>query len=159
MLFLGIDPGYAIVGYGVVEKKQRNFIAREYGTITTSANTSIEIRLEKIHRDLKKLIKEIQPDVVAVEELFFYKNIKTAIDVGQARGVIVLTAQLSRTPIMEFTPLQVKQALTGYGRADKQQMQRMVQSLLKLKTLPQPDDAADALAIALCAAQSWRSKM
>ena len=154
MLFLGIDPGYAIVGYGVVEKKQRNFIAREYGTITTSANTSIEIRLEKIHRDLKKLIKEIQPDVVAVEELFFYKNIKTAIDVGQARGVIVLTAQLSRTPIMEFTPLQVKQALTGYGRADKQQMQRMVQSLLKLKTLPQPDDAADALAIALCAAQT-----
>ncbi len=154
MLFLGIDPGYAIVGYGVVEKKQRGFIAREYGTLTTSANVPIEIRLEKIHRDLKKLIKELHPDVIAVEELFFYKNLKTAIDVGQARGVILLTAQLVNIPLVEFTPLQVKQALTGYGRADKQQMQRMVQSLLKLKTLPQPDDAADALAIALCAAQT-----
>ena len=152
MLFLGIDPGYAIMGYGVVEKKQRGFFAREYGTITTPASTPIEIRLEKIHRDLKTCIKNLRPDIIAVEELFFYKNLKTAIDVGQARGVIILTAQLSHIPLMEFTPLQVKQALTGYGRADKQQMQRMVTSLLKLKKIPQPDDAADALALAICAA-------
>lgn len=156
MIFLGIDPGYAIVGYGVVEKKQRGFVAREYGVITTPSSDSIEIRLAAIHHSLKKLIQEIKPAVIAVEELFFYKNLKTAIDVGQARGVILLTAQLAHIPIMEATPLQVKQALTGYGRADKQQMQRMVQSLLKLKTLPQPDDAADALAIALCAAQTLR---
>ncbi|MBT3412600.1 MAG: crossover junction endodeoxyribonuclease RuvC [Candidatus Jacksonbacteria bacterium] len=153
MLFLGIDPGYAIVGYGVIKKEKSTFKAKEYGTIQTSPDIPIEERLLLIYNDCKKLLKEINPDVVAIEQLFFYKNVTTAMNVSQARGIVVLAAHQAKKPIVEATPLQIKQALTGYGKADKQQMQRMVQTLLKLKEIPKPDDAADALAVALYAAQ------
>lgn len=158
MLFLGIDPGYAIVGYGVVEKQNSSFKAKEYGTIQTSANTPIENRLSLIYNDCKKLFKEVKPDVIAIEQLFFYKNVTTAMNVSQARGIVILAAHQAKKPILEATPLQIKQALTGYGKADKQQMQRMVQTLLRLKEIPKPDDAADALAVALYAAQIYNSK-
>jgi crossover junction endodeoxyribonuclease RuvC len=153
-IILGIDPGLATTGYGVIIKDNDNFLVVNYGTIDTLAKEKFADRLEKIHNGLDKIIKKYKPDVVAVEELFFAKNVKTALVVGQARGVIILTAIKSGVEIYEYTPLQIKQALTGYGRADKNQIQQMVRVLLKLKSIPKPDDAADALAVAICCANS-----
>ena len=153
-IILGIDPGTAITGWGIVKdgKKELEMIA--YGSIETSKNKTDVERLKETARDLKEIIKEYQPDEMAIEELFFFKNLKTAIKVAQSRGVLMFVTAQQKIPVAEYTPLQVKQALTGYGRADKKQMQIMVQNILKLKEVPQPDDAADALAVAICHQQS-----
>ncbi len=164
-IILGIDPGLATTGYGIIIKEGDNFLVVNYGTIDTvpvspqsprgdCGGAGFAGRLEKIHNELNKIIKKYKPDVIAVEELFFAKNAKTALLVGQARGVIILTAIQSKAAIHEYTPLQIKQALTGYGRADKNQIQQMVRILLKLKSIPKPDDAADALAVAICCGNS-----
>jgi crossover junction endodeoxyribonuclease RuvC len=150
MILLGIDPGTATTGYGVIEEEKGKVKVIDYGCILTKANTDLADRLEKIEKELTELIKKYQPFEVAVEELFFTNNAKTAIAVGQARGVILLTAKKCHCVIAEYTPLQVKNAVCGYGGADKKQVQRMVQMLLKLDEIPKPDDAADALAIAIC---------
>lgn len=156
MIILGIDPGFAITGVGVLKKvgSEASYVA--HGCIITDKGEDFPIRLKKINQELNKVIKKYKPDCVAIEDLFFYKNVKTAMKVGQARGVIMLTATQNNLSIYEYTPLQVKQALTGYGRADKNQIQQMVKIVFKLKEIPQPDDAADALAIALCCANSIR---
>lgn len=153
-IVLGIDPGIAITGYGLItiEKNKASLVA--CGTITTSAHEPFGQRLNTIYTTLTKIIKKYRPDEVAIEELFFAKNAKTALKVGQARGVAWLAAWQQHLPIREFTPLQVKQAITGYGFAPKLQMQKMVKLLLNLKKIPQPDDIADALAIAICSAQT-----
>lgn len=159
-IILGIDPGFGRVGFGVIEKGYGDWEAKVYGCIETSAKKSFVDRLAQIHEELVSLIKKYKPTRMAVEELFFFKNVKTAIEVGQARGVILLTAVENNLPVDEFTPLQVKQAITGYGRAEKDQMQKMVAMLLGLKCKIKSDDAADALAVALCAGQSlWKSKL
>lgn len=149
---LGIDPGYADVGYGIIQTDGNNLTAVDYGNITTSKHKTLPERLSEIHNEISKLIRMYAPNIIAVEELFFYKNAKTVIHVGQARGVILLTAIQANIPIKEFTPLQVKQTTTGYGKADKKQVQKMLQLTFEMKFPPQPDDAADALAIALTAA-------
>ena len=154
MIVLGIDPGYAIVGCGVVEYKNNHFRVITYGAITTEAHTPFNERIEKIFDEANELIQKCRPDAMAIEKLFFNTNQKTAIDVAQARGALVLAAQKNNVPIFEYTPLQIKQALTGYGRADKNQIQQMVKTTLRLKAIPRPDDAADALAVALCHAQT-----
>lgn len=125
-----------------------------YGVISTPSNHDFEKRLGDIYKELKKIIKKYKPDIIGIEDLFFFKNVKTAIKVAQARGVVLLTANLASISVAEFTPLQVKQAVTGYGRADKNQIQQMVKNILKLKEIPKPDDAADALAVAICCAQT-----
>ncbi len=154
MLILGIDPGIADTGYGAIKKEGGQYFLVECGSLKTSAQNSLPARLEKLHSLLSHIIKKYSPDVVAVEELFFAKNVKTALTVAHARGVILLTAKTGGAEVREFTPLQVKQALTGYGRADKNQIQQMVKNILKLKEAPKPDDAADALAIAICCGQT-----
>ena len=153
-IILGIDPGYGRTGYGVVARERGKFVCLDYGVITTSADMDFSCRLHELYLDLRKLIKKHHPDLIAVEDLFFYKNLKTAIKVGEARGVVLLTAIMAGVPIVEYTPLQVKQAISSYGRAEKKQVQEMVKIFLSLKSLPQPDDAADALAIAICAGNS-----
>ena len=153
-IILGIDPGVATTGYAFVKEKSKQTEILDYGVISTSAKQQFSERLKYIHRALTKLIKKFKPDVIAVEQLYFCKNVKTALMVGQARGVILLTAILNKLPLYEFTPLQVKQAVCGYGKADKCQVQNMVKVLLNLKQIPKPDDAADALAIALTYLQS-----
>ena len=154
-IIFGVDPGIADTGYGVVRKDGNGKLTcLDYGSIKTKAGAKLPDRLEIINQSLTRLITKYQPEVVAVEELFFCSNAKTALVVGQARGVVVLTAKLCRTPVLEFTPLQVKQAVSAYGKASKLQVQKMVKMLLGLKELPRPDDAADALAVALCAVNS-----
>ena len=155
MIILGIDPGYAIVGYGVLEYDGNKFKVLEYGSIETKAGTDFNIRLLKIHRGMEELIKLYSPDAVAVEELFFNTNTKTAIKVAEARGVILLSGAISSADVFEYTPLQVKQAVCGYGRADKNQIQQMIKLLLNLEKVPKPDDTADALAVAICHAHSY----
>lgn len=150
MIVLGIDPGYAIVGCGVVEYKSNHFRVLEYGAITTEAHTPFNERIEKIFDEAYALIKKYKPDAMAIEKLFFNTNQKTAIDVAQARGALVLAAQKCRVPIFEYTPLQVKQSVVGYGRAEKKQVQEMTRVMLNLEKIPKPDDAADALAMAIC---------
>ena len=157
MIILGIDPGLAIVGWGVIEKKGSAFKALAYGQITTPAKTDVDYRLMQIFEGMNSIIKKYSPDAMAVEELFFNTNITTGIAVAEARGVILLSARLAGVPIAEYTPLQVKQAVVGYGRAEKKQVISMVTSLLGLGTPPKPDDTADALAIALCHAQTSSS--
>lgn len=154
MVILGIDPGYAIVGYGVIKYEGGKMSVIDYGKITTEANIPLSKRLKLIYDSLTQLIETFKPDVVAVEELFFNSNVKTAIAVGHARGVIILAAANKNTKIAEYTPLQIKQAVVGYGRADKNQVQQMVKMFLKLKEVPKPDDTADALAVAICHANS-----
>ncbi len=149
MIVLGIDPGIAIVGYGIIEYTGNNFKLLDYGVITTKSNLAYPERLEIIFNRLNQIMTSFNIDEIAIEELFFSKNVKTAISVAQARGVIVLSAQLNTKPIYEYTPLQVKQGVSGYGKADKRQVQEMVKILLNLKSIPKPDDAADALAIAI----------
>lgn len=154
MIILGIDPGYAIVGIGVIEFKGNKFRTIAYDAITTAAHTPTPTRLKHIYDRLDQIIKEYKPDAVAVEELFFNSNQKTAIHVAQARGVIIISAVNNNVPLYEYTPLQIKQAVTGYGRADKGQIQQMVKMLLNLNAVPKPDDTADALAVAVCHAHS-----
>lgn len=156
MRILGIDPGIAIVGYGVVDKEYNKYKAVSYGAITTPAHTPVESRLKTIYDEMTLLFARYKPDAMSVEELFFNNNAKTAISVGQARGVILLSAVESHVPIYEYTPLQVKQALTGYGHASKIQIQHMMRSLLALDEIPKPDDVADALAIAVCHGNSMQ---
>ncbi len=154
-LILGIDPGIADTGYGIIQKdKSNNLSCIDYGSIKTLAKIEMPERLEIINKELSKIIKKYKPNLIAVEQLFFCKNVKTALAVGQARGVVMLTARQNRIPTVEFTPLQVKQAVAAYGQASKLQVQKMVKLLLNLEQLPKPDDAADALAIAICAANS-----
>ena len=152
MRILGIDPGYAIVGYGVIEFSGSRYYAIDYGVITTTANTPFPQRLQEIYNGMVSIIIRSNPDALSIERLYFQNNQKTAIDVAQARGVILLSAQNNNLPISEYTPLQVKTAVTGYGQ-HKQQVMEMTRRLLKLETIPKPDDAADALAIAICHAQ------
>lgn len=160
-IILGIDPGFGRMGYGIIERKNASeWRAICAGCLETSAKKCFVERLAEMHDELLRLIKKHHPTRMAVEKLFFFKNAKTAMDVGQARGVILLTGVQHNLPIDEFTPLQVKQAITGYGRAEKQQMQKVVAMILGLKNKIKSDDAADALAVALCAGQSlWLKKL
>ena len=155
MIILGIDPGYAIVGYGVLEYSNNKFKVIEYGAITTDSKTDMFDRFKSIYDDICDVMERTNPDFMAIEELFFNSNQKTAINVAQARGVILLAAMNRGIRIFEYTPLQVKQAVAGYGRADKKQIQQMVKLLLGLKEVPKPDDTADAVAIAICHGHSY----
>jgi crossover junction endodeoxyribonuclease RuvC len=155
-VYMGIDPGIADTGFGFIRKEAGKMICLSYGSIKTSSKKDLNERLVELHDSLNELIIRFKPDMVGVEELFFCKNVKTALVVGQARGVILLTTKQHKLPLFEFTPLQVKQAVSSYGKADKGQVQRMVKILLNLKIIPRPDDAADALAIAICAANSLK---
>lgn len=147
---LGIDPGYAIVGFGVVDYDGRTFTPVEYGAVLTEAHTPFTKRLNDIHTDIEFIFDKFHPDCMAIEKLFFTTNQKTAIDVAQARGITVLSAAKRGVPVYEYTPLQVKSAVVGYGKAEKQQVMEMTKNLLGLACIPRPDDAADALAIAIC---------
>lgn len=154
---LGIDPGIADTGYGVIQKnKDGDLECLDYGTIKTSSKLDLPERLVILGRELDKLIKKYKPEIVGVEQLFFCKNVKTALTVGQARGVILYVIQQNNLPVLEFTPLQIKQAVSTYGQASKLQVQKMVKLLLNLDKIPKPDDAADALAVAICSANSYR---
>ena len=151
MIILGIDPGLATLGYGVIEKDARgNCRVVDYGVVLTPKEEGLPVRLAILEEGISKILDKFKPDEVAMEELFFSKNITTGIAVAHARGVALLTCVKACGKLYEYTPMQIKQALTGYGRADKKQMQSVVASLLKLKTVPKPDDAADALGVALC---------
>ncbi len=150
MVILGIDPGYAIVGWGVVEYNHGNFRVLGYGAITTEATTPFAERLQIIYNDMCYLFEKYKPDAMSMEKLFYNSNQKTVIDVAQARGVITLSAQNYGKDIFEYTPLQVKQSVTGYGRAEKKQVQEMIKNILGLDSVPKPDDTADALAMAIC---------
>ncbi|MBP2025183.1 crossover junction endodeoxyribonuclease RuvC [Peptoniphilus stercorisuis] len=158
MRILGIDPGIAIVGYGIIDVVGNKYNVLDYGAITTKSDMQFPHRLEKIYRDLDEIIKKYEPEDVAFEELFFNKNVKTAITVGQARGVEVLCAKMNSKEIFEYTPLQIKQAVVGYGRAEKRQVQEMVKFMLHLEKIPKPDDVADALAVAITHAASLKFK-
>lgn len=151
MIILGIDPGLATTGYGLIKKENQKFSLIDYGAILTSKKLTLPPRLNLIYKKLQSVIKKHKPNLIAVEKIFFCQNAKTAIDISQARGVILLTAALNNIAISELTPLQVKQTLTNYGRAGKNQIQTMIKLLLNLKEIPKPDDAADALAIAYTA--------
>ena len=159
MIILGIDPGLAIVGWSVIESVRGNMRPIAYGAITTPAHTDIEERLLMIQNDMEQLINKYKPDEMAVEELFFNTNITTGIAVAEARGVILCTAHKLGVKISEYTPLQVKQAVVGYGKAEKEQVIAMVTSILKLPKPPKPDDTADAVAIAICHANCRGSVM
>jgi crossover junction endodeoxyribonuclease RuvC len=154
MIILGIDPGTAIMGYGLIEKKGNTLRALDYACWRTPAHTPMPERLLHLYNSLEKQISAHQPDEVAVEELFFNRNTTTALSVGQARGIILLAAAQKGLPVYEYTPLQVKQAVAGYGQAEKMQIQQMVKVLLGLREIPKPDDTADALAVAICHAFS-----
>ena len=158
MRILGIDPGLAIVGYSIIEYKGSECKPLEYGAITTDSKTLFPDRVKIIYRELNNIIDQYKPDDLAIEELFFNKNVKTAIKVGQARGVEILAAANKGLNIYEYTPLQIKQAVVGYGRAEKHQVQEMVKMLLNLKEIPKPDDVADALAVAICHGSSLKFK-
>lgn len=147
---LGIDPGTATTGWAVVEEKNGRCQTVAYGHISTEKNRSEEDRILEISKDLEKIIKKYRPEEAAIEQIFFFKNQKTVISVAQARGAVLLTLRQNCVRISSYTPLQVKQALTGYGRAEKKQIQEMTKSILHLKCLPTPDDTADAIAIAIC---------
>ena len=157
MRILGIDPGVAIVGFGVVDSEGGTQRMVQYGAINTPANTPLATRLVQIEQDLMELLDQFKPDEVAIEELFFSKNITTGIAVAHARGVILATVEKAGIPLYEYTPMQVKQAVVGYGLAEKNQVMDMTKRLLKLRSIPKPDDAADALAIAICHARSATS--
>ena len=154
MIILGIDPGLATVGYGVIDKTADGLKALDYGVVSTPADEPVPVRLAMIAEGVEKLIKTHKPDCVVVEELFFNTNITTAIKVAEARGVILYRAVLECCKLFEYTPLQIKKALTGSGRAEKKQIQFMVRAILKLTSVPKPDDAADALAVAICHAHT-----
>jgi crossover junction endodeoxyribonuclease RuvC len=156
MIILGVDPGTAITGYGVLQSDGDSLNVVAYGAITTPSDWLMPRRLQRVHAELSELIVQHRPTDAVIEKLFFSKNVRTALSVGQARGVALLAAEQAGIAIHEYTPLQIKQAVVGYGRAEKMQIQQMVKVLLRLDVLPQPDDAADALAIAICHAHSAR---
>lgn len=157
MIILGIDPGLATMGYGIIEKKPNgDSVPVDYGVVITPKDESLPVRLAMLEEGVNKILNKFKPAEVAVEELFFSKNITTGIPVAHARGVILLTCVKYCGKLYEYTPMQIKQALTGYGRADKVQMMHVVTSLLHLQKIPRPDDAADALAVALCHAHTSR---
>ena len=151
---LGIDPGFALCGYGVIQVTGNQLRCLDYGAISTQAGTPLEDRLSSIYQELQTICEKHKPNLVGIEELFFAKNTKTALTVGHARGVILLALRHANIPMFHYTPLQVKQAVTTYGRAEKQQVQEMVRILLGMPNIPQPDDAADALAVAICCANT-----
>lgn len=153
MRILGIDPGIAIVGFGVVDKEGSQLRPVQYGSIQTEAGLPVPLRLKQIFEAMQSLLETYHPDEVSVEKLFFNKNVTTAFTVGQARGVILLASEMAGVPVYEYTPMQVKQAVTGYGGAEKKQIQEMTKLLLRLKEVPKPDDVADALGIAITHAQ------
>ena len=157
MRILGIDPGYGITGFGLIDAQRSQFRLLNCGVITTPPNTEFAWRLEVIYNDMTELLRVAQPDVVAIEELFFGQNVTTGIGVAQSRGVILLAIRQAGIPMFEYKPMQVKQAVVGYGNATKHQVQDMTKRLLHLQTMPKPDDAADAIAIALCHARSSTS--
>ncbi len=157
MIILGIDPGYAIVGWGVIEYKNNHFRALDFGAVLTQAHTPFNERLELIYDGFNEVVERNKPDVMSIEKLFYNSNQKTVIDVAQARGVLMLAAEQHRLPVFEYTPLQVKQSVVGYGRADKKQVQEMTKRILALEKVPKPDDTADALAMAICHAHSSSS--
>ena len=157
MRILGIDPGIAIVGFGLIESDRGAMRMLQYGAVTTEAGLPLATRLVQIDDDMRALIQQLRPDEIAIEELFFSKNITTGIAVAHGRGVVLCTAERLGVPIFEYTPMQVKQAVVGYGLAEKRQVMDMTKRLLKLKAVPKPDDAADALAIAICHARSATS--
>ena len=154
---MGIDPGYALIGYGVISYDCGRFKTLNFGAITTPSDMPFPARLEVIYRDINQLLSEFKPDALSIEKLFFNTNTTTAIDVAQARGTIVLAAQMNKVPIFEYTPMQVKQAVVGYGKAEKKQVISMVTLMLGLKEPPKPDDTADAIAIAICHAHTGGS--
>lgn len=157
MIVLGIDPGTAITGWGVVrEEADGRSVLLAYGTIQTPASMPLPQRLRQIFRQVEALIEQYQPEAVSVEQVFFSKNVRTAMSVSQARGVVLLAAALADRPVYEYTPLQVKQAISGYGGADKAQVQQMTALVLELEAVPTPDDAADAIAVAVCHIHSAR---
>lgn len=158
MIILGIDPGYAILGYGIIEKKGNSFRPIHYGAVTTPKDMPMDRRLEHLYDELREIIEEYRPQAASIEQLYFNNNAKTAINVGQARGVAVLACIKGGLEIAEYTPLQIKQALVGYGRADKKQVQFMVKTMLNLPSVPKPDDTADALAAAICHGHSADSR-
>lgn len=159
MRVIGIDPGTAIVGYGIVDFEKNKYNTIHYGVITTSKELPIEDRLQIIYQELGKLLDEYKPEYMAIEDLFYFKNNKTVISVAQARGIVLLTAKQRNINIASYTPLQVKIGITGYGKADKKQVQQMIQRFLNLSELPKPDDAADGLAIAITHINSLNSKI
>lgn len=156
MIIMGIDPGLAIVGFGVIEKTRQGIKVIDYGVINTSKDHTLPERLVEIYQGMNALIEKYKPDHIAMEELFFNTNITTGITVAEARGVALCCCmqKMGKERLYEYTPLQIKQALTGYGRAEKQQIQYMVKTILRLKAVPKPDDAADGLAVAICHAQT-----
>ncbi len=157
MIILGVDPGYAIVGYGVVRYESNHFDVLDYGAITTNAGVDFSRRLVQIYNGLSSVIIRFRPEALSIEKLFFHSNAKTAIDVAQARGVLILAAVQNGLTVSEYTPLQVKQSVVGYGRAEKHQVQEMTRIILNLDKIPKPDDTADALAMAVCHAHSSNS--
>ena len=159
MRILGIDPGYAIMGYGILDYKGNKFTPVEYGSIITEAHTPNEERLLTLYSELTRIIQEFMPDEAAIEELFYNTNATTAIMVGEARGMALLACAQNNIRISEYTPLQIKSSLTGYGRADKKQVQTMVKMILGLSEVPKPDDTADALAAAICHAHHAGSRI
>ena len=157
MRILGIDPGYGITGFGLVEAQRGQFQLLRCGAITTPAGMDFSARLEIIYEDMRQLLEMAKPDVVAIEELFFGQNVTTGIGVAQSRGVILLAIRQAGLPVYQYKPMQVKQAVVGYGNATKRQVQDMTKRLLRLQAMPKPDDAADAIAIALCHGRSATS--
>lgn len=158
MRILGIDPGYAILGWGILDMTGNHFSVVDYGAVTTDAKTPMPYRLQHLYTELESIIEKYKPEEAAIEELFFNNNAKTAIMVGQARGVAVLACVNGGLDISEYTPLQIKQALVGYGRADKKQIQAMVKAILNLREVPKPDDTADAVAAAICHGHSRNTR-
>ncbi len=157
MIVLGIDPGYAIVGYGIVKYEKNQFTPINFGAVTTKAGERFSSRLKKIYDDIIDIMKLYKPEAISIEKLFFNTNTTTAIDVAQARGVILLAAEVMNIPVFEYTPLQVKQSVTGYGKAQKAQVMEITRRLLNLEKCPKPDDTADALAMAICHCHSASS--
>lgn len=156
MIIMGIDPGTATTGFGIIEFKKKKFRCLDYGIIQTPAKQDMGERLKRLNFDLEQIVKKYKPEMAAVESLFFFKNLKTAMPVSQARGVILFTLSKENVPVVDFTPQQAKASVTGYGKATKNQVQKMVKNILNLERLPSPDDAADALAIAICCADKHK---
>lgn len=159
MRILGIDPGYAIVGYGVLDFEKNKFHPIEYGAITTDAHTDFQQRIKEVYTEVNTVMRRTCPGALAIEKLFYTTNQKTVIQVAQARGVILLAAAENNIPVYEYTPLQIKQSVTGYGKAVKKQVQEMTKNILHLPQVPKPDDTADAIAVAICHAYSYHSKL
>ncbi|MDD5146805.1 MAG: crossover junction endodeoxyribonuclease RuvC [Candidatus Pacebacteria bacterium] len=157
MIILGIDPGTATTGFGVIKKNKQQIEYINHGIIATTPKEATHQRLKKLYLELNRVIQKFKPDVLAVEKLFFFKNLKTALPVSEARGVILLAAAQKKIALVQFTPLEVKTGICGYGRAEKKQVQKMVKEILCLERVPKPDDAADALAIAICCSYFYKN--